>query len=207
MKFLLPTLLLLIISCNKEGPVNKKSNLNTVFIPPGTTEVSILFGHNINGETHPCGCREHPLGGLPQVAGALQQVRDKNPVIYIDSGDMLFSSNKMPSALEKSWKFGAENLVKAMNILKLNYATPGDYDLTAGADYLKDLATKMNYPYLIANPSDQLKLGQKPYDIISAGDAKIFLTGVVSPVSLPDSQKKFFEDPYAFGQASIDQKG
>ena len=110
---------------------------------------------------------------------------------------MLFSSNKLPSALEKSWKFGAENLVKAMNILKLNYATPGDYDLTAGADYLKGLAAKMNYPYLIANPSEKLKLGQKPYEIISAGDAKIFLTGVVSPISLPDNQKKYFEDPYA----------
>ena len=190
-------MLVLSWSCQKNEPETTSSAKNNlVLIPPGAIEVSIVFGHNINGETHPCGCREHPLGGLPQVAGALHEIRQKNPVIYVDSGDMLFSANKMPSALQKSWEFTAENLVNAMNILKLNYAVPGDYDLTAGASFLKKLSSKMEYPYLIANGSKELQLGQKAYDIIDAGEAKIFFMGVVSPESLPHAQKKYFTDPY-----------
>ena len=38
-------------------------------------KLSIVFSHNVHGETHPCGCRHFPLGGLPQVAGQIKSIK------------------------------------------------------------------------------------------------------------------------------------
>jgi len=35
----------------------------------------ILFNHNAQGETHPCGCRHYPLGGVTPIEGLLHHLR------------------------------------------------------------------------------------------------------------------------------------
>ncbi len=54
---------------------------------------SLLFSHNISGETHPCGCRNFPLGGLPQVAGLFADIQKESDILYVDTGDTFFPSS------------------------------------------------------------------------------------------------------------------
>jgi hypothetical protein len=64
-----------------------------------------IFSHNINGETHPCGCRKFPLGGLPQVAGYLHKANKESSTIYVDTGDMLFQTTNLPPYYKNSHEF------------------------------------------------------------------------------------------------------
>ena len=92
-KFLLP-LVLLLSSCSlfiskvDEGEAAKKSEK--------PANLSLVFSHNISGETHPCGCRNFPLGGLPQVAGLFHNLSENSEVFYVDTGDTFFPSSVIP---------------------------------------------------------------------------------------------------------------
>ena len=61
------TLTILIASCGFIISLDKKYNSESLDI--SKEQYSIVFSHSLSGETHPCGCRHFPLGGLPQVAG------------------------------------------------------------------------------------------------------------------------------------------
>ena len=124
-------------------------------------ELSIVFSHNINGETHPCGCRHFPLGGLPQVAGKLHELKAKGEVILLDTGDMLFPSPNLPPTMKDSFTFGAENLAVGMDQMGLKYAIPGDQDLALGTPFLKTLLEKSKFQYLVMNFSDPKILPHK----------------------------------------------
>ena len=93
-KILLP-LLFILSSCSyfishidkneRAAEDQKKSN------SPQT--LALVFSHNISGETHPCGCRNFPLGGLPQVAGLFSSLSKNAEVFYVDTGDTFFPSS------------------------------------------------------------------------------------------------------------------
>ena len=63
--------LVFILSCSAIIQADKESAEN---IKLNGKALHLIFSHNINGETHPCGCRNFPLGGLPQVAGFLAEL-------------------------------------------------------------------------------------------------------------------------------------
>src|SRR5690606_19199740 len=79
----------------------------------GHDHFNLIFSNNINGETHPCGCRHFPLGGLPQVAGVLYKEATDAPTIYVDTGDTFFPSAIIPKHMQKSLPFTATSIASS----------------------------------------------------------------------------------------------
>jgi hypothetical protein len=146
----------------------------------GTNGTSILFSHNINGETHPCGCRNFPLGGLPQANGILQSVKKKNPIVYVDSGDTFFSTPIVPEMLKQSTKYTAENIALAMDKLGLKFFTPGDQDFAMGEEFLISIAKKHKFTFLITNSTEKMKIPHKKWGHIKTPNEDLFFLGVIS---------------------------
>jgi len=97
-KYLLP-LLLLLASCSY---FIDKVDKTHVAKAPVEKKMSLLFSHNISGETHPCGCRNFPLGGLPQVAGLFAKISNDSEILYVDTGDTFFPSSVVPVSVKDS---------------------------------------------------------------------------------------------------------
>ncbi len=156
--------------------------------------LSIIFSGNINGETHPCGCRHFPLGGLPQVAGIMHDTAKKNPVLYLDAGDTFFISPKVPESLHSSLTYNAEMLAGSLKEIGLSYMVPGDQDLALGTEYLKNLQEKSKIEFLLFNLGDQKSLISKPFVSFEHGTQKLFLSGYVLP-KLYEHNPGLFRDP------------
>jgi hypothetical protein len=180
-----------LFSCTKSKPTNKFHEVISI----DKKNLALVFSHNINGETHPCGCRHFPLGGLPQVAGKLHELEASGEVILLDTGDMLFPSPNLPPTMKDSFTFGAENLAVGMDKLGLRYAIPGDQDLALGTPFLTKLLAKSKFQYLMINLSDPTSLPHKRLVIIEHDDHKIFMTGIVDPDILPPKFQNLFQAP------------
>lgn len=152
----------------------------TVIVEKEGKPLSIVFSHNINGETHPCGCRHHPLGGLPQVAGQIAKLKETSNVIYVDSGDLFFPSSVLPKSIIKSKTFAARNLAKGLSQIGLKYVTPGDQDFALGFDFLKEMAKENKFEFLVANLRDE-SFPHKKWVKIKNGALTVYLTGFVEP--------------------------
>lgn len=170
---------------------------------PSDKTVHLIFGGSINGETHPCGCRHFPLGGLPAVAGVLEQTKNKyGPFIYLDTGDLLFPSNNVPHGVDKSLTFMAQNLFKGMQQLGLRYMVIGDYDLSKGPVFFNDLIKNSGIQVLVANIAPQAPLITKPWARVDAGPTRIYIIGLVNPdVFIPEHQSYFTDPAQALEQA------
>ncbi len=171
------------IDSNSEGP-----DLS------GAESLSLIFSGNINGETHPCGCRHFPLGGLPQVAGILHDTAKKNPVLYLDAGDTFFISPKVPESLHSSLTYNAQMLASSLKEMGLSYMVPGDQDLALGTDYLRSLQESSKIEFLLFNLNDQTKLISKPFVSFEHGKQKLFISGYVLP-KLFEHNPALFSDP------------
>tara|TARA_R110002072_G_scaffold534_6_gene3937 strand:- start:113302 stop:114873 length:1572 start_codon:yes stop_codon:yes gene_type:complete len=157
--------------------------------------LSLVFSHNINGETHPCGCRHFPLGGLPQVAGQLEKIRKKNKVIYIDTGDMFFPGVNVPKVIEKSQLYTASNVIQAVTDMGLSYLVPGDQDLANGLPFFINTVKNKKIKVLISNLVDNTKFPHKKWIKVEKGPHAIWLVGLVSPMVFPNQYRALFKDP------------
>lgn len=157
--------------------------------------LSLTFSHNINGETHPCGCRNHPLGGLPQVAGQVYDLRKDSPVIYVDSGDAFFPSPKVPKFFRKSLTFTAKKIAEAFDTVGLKYFTPGDQDLALGDDFLIEIAKKHKFEFLMSNASKLNNIKHKKWGLHQFGDNKILFLGITRPDLVLKEYRHLFTNP------------
>lgn len=158
-------------------------------------ELQILFSHNINGETHPCGCRNYPLGGIPQVAGQMYDIHKNFPAIYIDTGDTFFPSTSIPESVHQSLTFKAKEIAYALKKMGLTFYVPGDQDFALGENFLKDLVNDFDIPVLVSNFSKSAKIKHKSWDEIQFGEQHLFFIGVVDPIVLPSQYRKLFSSP------------
>src|SRR5438105_2293853 len=117
-------------SCSDLAKMDQKESEKKKSLAP--SNFSLVFSHNISGETHPCGCRNFPLGGLPQVAGLFADLSKKSEVFYVDTGDTFFPSTVIPSTMKDSLSFAANNLALGLEELGLKYFVPGDQDFALG---------------------------------------------------------------------------
>lgn len=160
-------------------------------------KISLVFSHNINGETHPCGCRKFPLGGLPQFAGLMHKIKKEADVIYVDTGDTFFPSSRIPKSVTDSLSFAATNLAIGLDMMHLKYYVPGDQDMALGTKFLADLVKKSKFQFLIANLATDSELAAKKWSFIERGPHKIFMLGLVNPQSMPAGFQNQFSDPQA----------
>ncbi len=188
MRLFLLSALLLLSSCH----LFKDSDEGKISLSGDKKNLSILFSHNINGETHPCGCRHFPLGGLPQVAGLMQEIKKENHLIYIDSGDALFPSSGIPDTMAKSLAFQASNLAGALKDLGLYFMVPGDQDFALGVEFLKKTVIEKEIPLLLSNATAANPLPHKKWAQIKRGQHNVFLLGYVAPDTLKPDERPFF---------------
>lgn len=156
--------------------------------------LALVFSHNISGETHPCGCRNFPLGGLPQVAGLFNNLSKNAEVFYVDTGDTFFPSSVIPASMTESLSYAANNLALGLDQLGLKYFVPGDQDFALGLDFLKKMANTRNFEFLISNLADESLIKHKRFAVIEKNNSKIFLIGFVSPDVFNTKARNFFTD-------------
>lgn len=157
--------------------------------------LNIIFSHNINGETHPCGCRNFPLGGVPQAFGVIKSESAKAPVLYIDSGDTFFPSPVVPSFLHDSVLFTANKIAESLDKAGLKFMTPGDNDFALGENFLIELTKKHQFKFLITNASSKMKLLHKKEILIEHGELKLLFLGVIDPDLVRAETKNLLTDP------------
>ena len=190
-KFLLP-LLFILSSCSflvskidESQGVNKNAQISNF---------ALVFSHNLSGETHPCGCRNFPLGGLPQVAGLFHKISLTSELFYVDTGDTFFPSSVIPSSMKESLSFAANNLALGLDQLGLRYFVPGDQDFAMGLEFLKKLADTRKFEFLISNLKNESTIKHKRFAIIERNNTKIFLIGFVAPDVFNDKTSELFTD-------------
>jgi 2',3'-cyclic-nucleotide 2'-phosphodiesterase (5'-nucleotidase family) len=192
MKKILFPLILILASCSyyiakvDEGSVTKAAV---------EKKLSLLFSHNISGETHPCGCRNFPLGGLPQVAGLFANISKDSELLYVDTGDTFFPSSVVPMTMKDSLTFAAENLALGLEQVGLKYFVPGDQDFAMGVGFLQGVANTRKFEFLIANLKDPTLLKHKNFAVIERNKSKIFLVGLVDPEVFNGPHASYFYTP------------
>lgn len=188
MKKVLFLLFLLLSSCSDlVSHFDKKPNASS-------QKLAIVFSHNISGETHPCGCRNFPLGGLPQVAGLFHKISQDTDVLYVDTGDTFFPSSVIPTSMKDSLTYAANNLALGLEQLGLKYFVPGDQDFALGLEFLKNMANTRKFEFLISNLSDESLIKHKRFAIIERNSTKIFLVGFVAPDIFNNRTSDLFTD-------------
>jgi hypothetical protein len=160
-------------------------------VKSGAKHLNIVFSHNINAETHPCGCRNFPLGGLPQVAGKLYELKKKEPTIYIDTGDTFFMSVTVPDSLKESQTFSAIKLNEAMSKLGMKFFLPGDQDFALGQSFLERISKSSHYTFLISNLKKDSKIKHRKFKILKFGNQKILFLAIANPDLYGKSSKYF----------------
>jgi 2',3'-cyclic-nucleotide 2'-phosphodiesterase (5'-nucleotidase family) len=155
--------------------------------PAPTGEASlrarILFQSNYLAEFEPCSCDDNPVGGLPQGAALLSDLKAAStvPVLLFDAGDRLFRHDLVAfSQEEAARRLKAVLLVDAGNVARLDAAGIGALDLGAGLQYLQKLAQRARYPMLSANLVDHegTPLFQTSV-LLERGDLKVGVTSVL----------------------------
>ncbi len=168
---------------------------NTVIID--SPKLHLVFSHNISGETHPCGCRNFPLGGLPQVYGLFSELKKTGEIFYVDTGDTFFPSSVIPESMHQSLGFGARNLARGLDLLGLRLVVPGDQDLALGETFLTDIDNENNFNFFVSNYSPNFLSASKKTNAniaqIKRGHSRIFLVSLVHPESVPQLKEKLID--------------
>lgn len=191
-KIFLAVLLVIVSSCSY---YIAKIDENSVVKAPVEKKFSLLFSHNISGETHPCGCRNFPLGGLPQVAGLFADLQKDSDILYVDTGDTFFPSSVIPKTMTSSLSFAAENLALGLEQVGLKYFTPGDQDFALGIEFLQNMANIRKFDFLISNLVDENLIKHKRFAIEDKGKTKLFLIGIVDPEAMNGEAANYFLPP------------
>ncbi len=192
MKFLI--LLFSLLSCSKFVQLTDDQYYE-VIDTKGNTHIDIMFSHNINGETHPCGCRQFPLGGMAQTYGIIASNSKKNPTIYIDTGDTFFETTIIPDFIKQSSEFKAKKIAEALDKLGLKIYTPGDQDFSLGEKFLIDISNKHKFKFLISNSSKKMKIKHQKLIRIDSNGTALFFIGVISPELLRNEYKELLVSP------------
>ncbi len=166
---------------------NSKNTFQTL------NKTQLVFSHNISGETHPCGCRQFPLGGLPQVYGLFSRLQKNQDLFYVDTGDTFFPSSVIPDTVKSSLTFAATNLARGLDQLNLKYLTLGDQDFAMGIDFLNELASKHKFKFLLSNLSNSKSLLHEKIGFYQNKNLKIYFLGFSHPETMGKYSYLFLE--------------
>ncbi|RCW64269.1 bifunctional metallophosphatase/5'-nucleotidase [Saliterribacillus persicus] len=120
--------------------------------------------------------------GLAKVASIIKTLRQTNEMILLDNGDFIQGS---PLTYHHATfnKTKANPLIKAANALNYHALTLGNHEFNYGLDYLKNLKSQSDFPWLAANIIDK-KTGKpyfgKPYIIKEMNGVRVGIIGVTT---------------------------
>ncbi len=121
-------------------------------------------------------------------------------VITVDVGDAI--QGEIIGSLTKG-----SAIVELMNLAGYDYAVPGNHEFDYGMEQFLDLAkNEAKFSYLCANFMDlkTQKTVFEPYTVITVGEEKIALLGIVTPETYGKSSPEYFKDEngnYIYGFA------
>ena len=184
-------ILILIASCSTF--IKKVDDISPASAPV-PKNLSLVFSHNISGETHPCGCRNFPLGGLPQVAGLFHSIKKDGEILYVDTGDTFFPSSRIPTSMTDSLSYAANHLADGLDQLGLKFFVPGDQDFALGLNFLTNIANKHQFQFLISNLKIESTIKHVRFSKINSGPSTIFLLGYVDPDIFNGNERDLFLD-------------
>lgn len=153
---------------------------------------SLLFSHNINGETHPCGCRQFPLGGFAPIKGLMHQLSMERPALYVDTGNALFPSTVTPNHVKTSLEFTAKTIAQTLQEMGLLIFVPGVQDFASGKDFLKSLGL----PLRAVNYQGPDKSFKTEPIVFKKGEDAFYLLSFVRGELLQPAFQEFFS-PHA----------
>lgn len=185
-------MLALLISLFSFGYADTVTDTKLVILHTNDTHARILEGKN-DGM------------GFAKLLAAITQKRAENPnVLYLDAGDTLHGQTF--ATLNKG-----ENMVKLLNLLKVDAMTPGNHDFNYGQDQLMTLAGKMDFPLLSANiKKADGTLMLKPSIIKEIGGLKVGIFALSTPETAYKTHPNnvtglTFADPIAEAKAMVAQ--
>ena len=192
-------------SCSYLVKSQMDENDITVINNQNPATLAIIFSHNISGQLLSCGCGTNPVGGLPQLAGLIEKIkRENDQIIYLDSGDTLFSIPTVPEHIKTSSTFTAEFVASTLKDLGLNIFVPGDYDFANGEYYLKSITDKYNVNILLSNLNRSSVIKSSKYKLLDLGISKIFFISILNP-ELSYTASHLLDDPIKSIKLSISE--
>ena len=142
------------------------------------------------------------LGGLDRIATVLKSIRAErgDRTVFLDGGDTW--QNSYTSMLSKG-----QDMVDCMALLKPDAMT-GHWEFTLGAERVKELTEKLDFPFLAQNIRDT-EWGEaafKPTAMIERGGIKIAVIGQAFPYT-PIANPRWMIPAWSFGIREEDLQG
>lgn len=137
--------LILFHSC--QITTEKKSTQHKIISNQDHHTFHLFFTHNLNAEIFPCGCRNHPLGGLHHMHEIIKQ---HSPSMLIDTGDMLFAGLKVIDIDKEVESYKAKEILNFYKSMGLDLFVPGDQDYAQGSTFLIEELSKRKIPVLLS---------------------------------------------------------
>jgi hypothetical protein len=138
-------------------------------------KLSLVISGDTAGWIEPCGCIANQSGGLPRRATFVEDLRRSREVILLDDGGA-------PAGASLYDRLKFEAILKGEHALKTAAHNLGAPEAAFGADYLRDVQSRLHVPFVSANLRDsQGSLVAVPRIEIKTRGLRIAVVGVVSP--------------------------
>lgn len=149
--------------------------------------VSFVVTGNARAEFNLCGWRSNQTGGLSRKSAYINTIRNNNidPII-LDAGDALFAHVRYTMMNLPSVRYKAKSFLEGMEKIGCAAMNIGEFDLSGGYEFLKELEKNSDIPFLSANlvSIESGELAFNPYIIINKNKLKIGVIGVTDYLSI-----------------------
>ncbi len=139
--------------------------------------MALIVSGDTAGWIMPCGCTSNQSGGLPRRGTFVERTRGDHAVVLVDAGGA-------PGGTSAYERLKFEAILAGEQAMGVAAHNLGAAEATLGAEYLRELQKKLDFPFLSSNlrsESGELVAAATREVEASPGGIRIKLVGVVSP--------------------------
>lgn len=140
-----------------------------------------------------------PTGGFPRMKAVVDEFRKTDPegVLLLDGGDTIQGS---------AWavKSKGADLVPVLNLMGIDLAIPGNWEVVYGTATFQEIAKKLKYRFIAANVFDE-KSGElvfPPYLIIEKKGVRLAFIGYTDP-DVPERQPPSYSKGFIYKKDEV----
>lgn len=112
----------------------------------------IYYIVDLDGYLEPCGCQQHPLGGIDRMAQYIARERPNAPrSVVVAAGNTFFEYPTLDARMAYQERAKAESLTHILDGLELAAYAPGPSDFAMGAEGWRALSSATHAPALASN--------------------------------------------------------
>ncbi|MBI5496567.1 MAG: hypothetical protein HY904_16210 [Deltaproteobacteria bacterium] len=148
-------------------------------MPAGPPAVTLAFTSHVRGWVEPCGCTADPLGGIHRIHAELARMRAAGPVLFFDTGSLLFDRMEIPAAAQCQEEARVRLLVRAAGASGLALTGLGPFDLSRGEAFRAQTLGGAGLPVVTANVEGAG--GVVARTVKEAGGVRVGFTGATWP--------------------------